>query len=102
MHIHFKNPPDEYYSLERLKDDPFTKAMRNVLMSWVLASLRSSKIINLSYPMLLHSLRRPGPSGHPTEHDTNEFICDLRLIRPDKKEVTSSLDDLVKDTHVKE
>lgn len=35
-----------------LKDDPFTKAMRNVLMSWELASLRSSKIINLSYPML--------------------------------------------------
>lgn len=85
-----------------LKDNPLTKAMRNVLMSWELASPRSSKIINLSYPMLLHSLRRPRPSGHPTEQDTNQLICDLRLIRPDKKEVTSSLDDSVKDTHVKE
>lgn len=84
-----------------LKDNLFTKAMRNVLMSWELASLRSSKIINLSYPMLLHSLRRPRPSGHPREHDINELTCNLRLIRPDKKEVTDSLDDLVKDTQVK-
>lgn len=85
-----------------LKDNPLTKAMRNVLMSWELASPRSSETINLSYPMLLHSLRRPRPSGHPTEQGTNQLICDLRLIRPDKKEVTSSLDDSVKDTHVKE
>ena len=42
------------------------------------------------------------PSGHPTEHHTDEFIHDIRLIRPDKEEVTSSLRDLVKDIHFKE
>lgn len=56
----------------------------------------------LSYPMLLYSLKRPRTSGHPTEHHSNELIHDIMLIRPDKKELTSSLEDLVKDIHFKE
>lgn len=85
-----------------LKDNSFTKAIKNVLLSWDLGPLSSSKVITLSYAMLLHSLRRPRPSGHPTEHHKDEFIHDIRLIRPDKEEVTSSLGDLVKDIHFKE
>lgn len=52
--------------------------------------------------MLLYSLKRPRPSGHPTEHHSDELFCDIMLIRPDKKEVTSSLEDLVKGMHFKE
>lgn len=52
--------------------------------------------------MLLYSLKRPRTSGHPTEHHSNELIHDIMLIRPDKKELTSSLEDLVKDIHFKE
>lgn len=78
------------------EDHLLTKAIRNVLVSREPAPVRCSEIVTLFYLVLLYSLKIPRPSGHPTEHHTDELIYDIMLIRLDKKEVTSSLEDLVK------
>ena len=62
---------------EDLKDHPLTKAIKNVLGRRKSAPLRSSETITLSYPVLLYSLKRPRPSGHPAEHHSDELIYDI-------------------------
>lgn len=87
---------------EDLKDHALTNAKRNVLVIRVPASLRSPKVITLHYPVLFHNLMRLRPSGHPAEHHSDELVYDIMLVSPDKKKMTSSLEDLVKDIHFKE
>lgn len=90
------------FSWEDLKDHPLTKAKRNVLVIREPASLRNPEVITLHYPVLFHNLKRLRPSGHPTEHHSDELVYGIMLVSPDKKKVTSSLEDLVKDMHFKE